>query len=195
LNRKIHEASRQKKSRQLKRQAIAEACARDDELKKKMRIRNKTGRPALEEDQPELMRAIVNIAIHGCAAHEKRRSDTYRSIKTLDDLLEELKKDFSISRSALYTRLLPKRSHSLEGSKHVRTVPVRLIRAQNDRHANHPDMYFCTANINRLEEIASVLGPNDVCFLSQDDKAKVPIGLTAANKQSPLIMHVEYLIS
>ena len=30
--------------------------------------------------------------------------------------------------------------------------------------------------------------------LSVDDKAKVPIGVTAANKQSPLIMHVDYEI-
>jgi len=34
-----------------------------------------------------------------------------------------------------------------------------------------------------------------VCFISQDDKCRVPIGVTAANKQSPLLMHVEYRIS
>ena len=34
-----------------------------------------------------------------------------------------------------------------------------------------------------------------VCnFLSCDDKARVPIGLTAANKQAPLLMHMEYKI-
>lgn len=32
-------------------------------------------------------------------------------------------------------------------------------------------------------------------FLSQDDKARVPIGLTAANKQAPLLMHVQYRVS
>ena len=46
-----------------------------------------------------------------------------------------------------------------------------------------------------LEELISVLGPNEVCFISQDDKARVPIGLTAANKQAPLLMHVEYQVS
>ncbi|KZR95939.1 Uncharacterized protein APZ42_009998, partial [Daphnia magna] len=35
----------------------------------------------------------------------------------------------------------------------------------------------------------------EVCFVSQDDKCRVPIGLTAANKQSPLLMHVEYRVS
>ncbi|KAG5891686.1 hypothetical protein JTB14_020103 [Gonioctena quinquepunctata] len=46
-----------------------------------------------------------------------------------------------------------------------------------------------------LETITSVLGPDSVTFLSQDDKAHVPIGLTAANKQAPLLMHVEYKVS
>ena len=34
-----------------------------------------------------------------------------------------------------------------------------------------------------------------MCFISQDDKCRVLIGVTAANKQSPLLMHVEYRIS
>ena len=31
-------------------------------------------------------------------------------------------------------------------------------------------------------------------FHSQDDKEKVPIGLTAANKQAPMLMHIEYQV-
>ena len=40
-----------------------------------------------------------------------------------------------------------------------------------------------------------MLGPREVCFISQDDKARVPIGLTAANKQAPLLRHVEYRVT
>ena len=29
-------------------------------------------------------------------------------------------------------------------------------------------------------------------LLSQDDKARVPLGTTAANKQAPIMMHLEY---
>jgi len=46
-----------------------------------------------------------------------------------------------------------------------------------------------------VEEICSLLGPDEVCFISQDDKARVPLGITAANKQGPLLMHVEYRVS
>ena len=42
-----------------------------------------------------------------------------------------------------------------------------------------------------MKDIASLFGAENVFILSVDDKAKVPIGVTAANKQSPLIMHVD----
>lgn len=63
-----------------------------------------------------------------------------------------------------------------------------------DGHKKHPDGFFCTSTIRNVESLASILGPNQVIFLSQDDKAKVPIGLTAANKQAPLMMHLEYRV-
>ena len=47
---------------------------------------------------------------------------------------------------------------------------------------------------NNMKDIASVFGAENVFVLSVDDKAKVPIGVTAASKQSPLIMHIDYEI-
>ena len=74
-------------------------------------------------------------------------------------------------------------------------MPVKLIKAQNDSHVKHVDQKFCVSTIKHLEEKSSILRPNEVYFISQDDKARVSIGLTAANKQSPLLMHVEYRVS
>lgn len=51
-----------------------------------LKIRSRPGRPRLEEDQPELLKAICDIAIHRSAAHEKRQTEIYRFIKTLDEL-------------------------------------------------------------------------------------------------------------
>lgn len=110
-----------------------------------------------------------------------------RTCKTLDELHALLVEDgFVISRTSTYRRLIPKYSGSLEGKRHVTTVPVRLCRAQTDRHRDHADQYFCKATANSLEELASILGPEQVVFISQDDKAKVPIGKTAAKVQSEL---------
>ena len=45
-----------------------------------------------------------------------------------------------------------------------------------------------------MKEACSLMGSKVCNFLSCDDKPRVPIGLTAANKQAPLLMHMEYKI-
>lgn len=102
---------------------------------------------------------------------------------------------FKISKSATYLRLLPRNSRTIEGRKHVETVPVRLSKAQTSLHKNHVDQNFCTTTIRSLETVASILGPEQVIFLSQDDKARVLLGITAAKHQAPILMHMEYPVS
>lgn len=196
LKRKRSDQIRSQKARNEKKRKLNALFEQNPGLRATLNVRSNPGRPRIEEDQSSLLDTIINIAMHGSASHERRQSEVYRSIKTLDQLTDQLKQDgFVISRSGLYLRLLPKRSSSLEGQRHVSTVPVKLIRAQNDGHANHIDRLFSTATMHHLEELASMLGPNEVCFISQDDKARIPLGLTAANKQSPLLMHMEYRVS
>jgi len=64
----------------------------------------------------------------------------------------------------------------------VSTVLVKLITAQNDHNDKHIDGFFCTATIRHLEELAYMLGPNKLCSVSQDDKARVTSWLTTAKK-------------
>lgn len=73
-------------------------------------------------------------------------------------------------------------------------MPVRLCRAQTDKHRDHVDQHFGKATANGLEEPASILGPEQVDFISQDDKAKVPIGKTAAKVQAAVLMHWSYKV-
>jgi len=56
-------------------------------------VRDKTGRPIIEEDQSLLLETIVDIPLHGSASHERRQNDVYKSTKTLDQLTEQLKTD------------------------------------------------------------------------------------------------------
>ena len=79
----------------------------------------------------------------------------------------------------MYLRLLPKRTTTIERKRHVTTVLVKLARPEADQHSKHPDARFCTATMRALESVASVLGPDQVFYLSQDDKARVPLGITA----------------
>ena len=157
----------------------------------------KHGRPPIEIEQPGLLEAIIEIARCGYStADSHRSSDIYRSIKTLNELQDALENQgFSLSRSGLYTRLLPKRSFSNEGRRHVTTVPVKLTRCLNTEHAQHKDSMFCMTTINHLRQIASFLGPLQSVVISQDDKCRIPLGITAANKQAPIVMHVDYKVS
>lgn len=128
-------------------------------------IRGQPGRPSLQQDQVGLMEAIADIAMHGSSAAEKRRSDELRACKTLRQMADLLReRGYELSNSALYLRLLPRRSDTSEGRRHVTTVPVKLCRAQADLHRDHADQQFCRATINGLEEVASILGPDQVCL-------------------------------
>ena len=45
-----------------------------------------------------------------------------------------------------------------------------------------------------MKDLAEFLGPDSVFFISQDDKARVPLGLPASNKQVRIAMHLQYII-
>lgn len=153
------------------------------------------GRPQKYENT-DLIEAICRIAIPGSAAHERRRNEVIRTVKSLDQLTEALNHEgYDLKRSSVYLHLLPRNSRTIEGKRHVHTAPVKLMKAQNSSHAVHVSTKFARSSINALEEIATLLGPEEVTFHSMDDKAKVPIGITAAKKQTPLIMHMDYQVT
>ncbi|CAF4260586.1 unnamed protein product [Rotaria sp. Silwood2] len=157
--------------------------------------RRGAGRPRIEEQCPDLLQIIEEIAKVGGASDDRRRSETIRPCLTLDDLREKIKqRGYDIKRTTLYYRLLPHRASSIDGRRHVNTVPVRLRRAQNDEHGKHEDGHFATATIRYMKDLASVFGNDCVFYLSQDDKCKVPLGLPAARVQAPMLMHLDYRI-
>lgn len=186
----VHQSKYREK---IKSKLTAAASATGEDTSKAIGLRPRPGRPRIEESQENLLETLIEIAIHGSAAHERRQTDEIRSCRTLSDLQEKLKElNYDISRSATYLRLLPRNSRTEQGKRHVITVPVRLASATNDEHKSHPDGKFCTATIRSLESLASMLGPEQTAFISQDDKARVRMGLPAAKEQSPVLMHVEY---
>lgn len=155
-----------------------------------------TGHPRLEEEQSELLKTIDYLAMFGASAENRPRCEIIRTIHTLSELTDKLTKlGFNISRSATFIRMLLTRVDTRKSKRHVVTVPVKLSRPEADHHKAHQDQYFSVASVRSLATVASVLGPHSMTFLCQDDKARVRMGLTAANKQAPLLMHVEYKMS
>jgi hypothetical protein len=82
--------ARAKKKRENDRKVLLQLEAESPEIYAKLHKRSKPGRPRVEDDQPELLSTIVDIATYGGGAEERRRSDQIRTIKTLEDLTTEL---------------------------------------------------------------------------------------------------------
>ncbi|CAG8798840.1 27705_t:CDS:2, partial [Dentiscutata erythropus] len=114
-----------------------------------------TGHPSLEEQQPGLLEAIVQIVFPDRQANERRP----------------------------YLRLIPKWYSTEEGKRHVKTVPVKLLRSQNTARRSHEDTHFCAALIRNIKEMVLLLGSKNALVISQNNKAQIPLGLAAANKQ------------
>ena len=197
LRRKIDDASRSRKHRQCKSNLICTLAAESEANATKLKsvMREGPGRPPLEDSYVDLHRAIVTIAGGLAGADGKRRTDILDGCQSLDDLRAALLKEgYQLCRSALYLRLVPRRSNSTEGKKHIRTVPVKIRRAKNNLRARHEDANFTFATKDYLKSVASFFGQKNVFVISVDDKAKVPIGVTAAKYQAPLVMHMTYEI-
>ena len=65
---------------------------------------------------------------------------------------------------------------------------MKLIRSQNDLLKKHPDRMFANVTSRAVDSLAKFFGPEPCLYISQDDKAAVPIGRTAAKVQSPMLM-------
>ncbi|CAH1115376.1 unnamed protein product [Psylliodes chrysocephalus] len=169
-------------------------CENNTDLASALKLRDTVGRPRVEENQSRLLGIIKDIAVCG-AADDRRRTETIRCRKILNDLQAKLcKQGYSISRLGLYLRLLPRQVNTKEGKRHVVTVSVKLCKPDSTLHLKHQDGTFCTAAITNLESLASILVPDQVFFLSIDDKARGPLGITAANAQAPILMHPYYRV-
>ena len=57
----------------------------------------------------------------------------------------------------------------------------------------NPDRWFAAGTTMRhVEELAVLMGENNVTKIGKDGKAHIPLGISAANKQSPILMTMEY---
>eukprot|EP00731_Ephydatia_muelleri_P010808 Em0005g1394a len=82
LKKKRDDQKRAQKYRAKRKHVMLDLCEKNPEVKELLKLREKSGRPRLEEDQPLLLQAIVDIALHGAPAHERRQcEDMYPTVK------------------------------------------------------------------------------------------------------------------
>ena len=178
-------------------QTIEELSKTNENVAKALKPMNRgiPGRPRIETEQPQLLSSIIDIVQASSSADDRRRTEMIRSVKTLDDLHLELKSiGFNLSRSATYFRLLPKKGNTMSGKRHVQTVPVKLLRPENSLRKKNIDRMYAKSFTDDMKNLDPLFGPDALMYLSIDDKARIPLGLAAANKQSPILMHLDYKI-
>ena len=68
-------------------------------------------------------------------------------------------------------------------------------RTQIDKpRKKNPDRLYAKSFINDMLEVGNLFGSHFVLFISNDNKVKVLLGLTAANLQTPILIHLEYKV-
>ena len=85
------------------------------------------GRPSVVESQPGILEALKEVVqVNLAGADERRRSETIRTVRTLDDLQKQVVElGFEISRTGLYYQLLPRNARTTEGKRHHSLVKVK----------------------------------------------------------------------
>ena len=53
---------------------------------------------------------------------------------------------------------------------------------------------FAKSFTDDMRSLDPLFGPEAMVYLSNDDKARVPLGLAAATLQSPILMHLDYKV-
>ena len=73
-------------------------------------------------------------------------------------------------------------------------MPVKLLRPEASLRIRNVDQMYAKSFIDHVREVAKLFGPQPLLFISNDEKAKVPLGLAAATLQASLLMHLEYKV-
>lgn len=117
-----------------------------------------TGLPSMK-DNTALVKVIIRIAIKDSSVYERRWHEVIRTVKTLAYYEIAIKKTF----------VKPK------------TNLLVFTRLQYLKFKGIPFTGFAKATIKNLEELAEIMGLQEICSLSQNNKGKVPVGLTSTS--------------
>ena len=191
------DAERQKKRRAAKRNLDIELSKESENAAQKLKnyTRPSPGRPPVEERYENLHQEIMEIAQPNSATNDRRRNEVIHLYRSLTSYSQELEnRNIFISRQTFYLRLLPHRPSNKHGKTHVRTVPVRVQKPSNTARKKHRDGNFTFATRHDIQSVVSTFGPDAVTVISMDDKAKIPLGITAVAKQTAMVMSMEYQV-
>ena len=91
--------------------------------------------------------------------------------------------------------MIPRRGNTSEEKRHMKTVPVKILKPEASLRKRNVDRGFAKSFIDDMFEVANIFGALATLFLSNDDKASVPLGLAAASLQALILMHLSYKVT
>ena len=77
----------------------------------------------------------------------------------------------------------------------IQVANVKLCRVQNNQHSKNPDWWFAATAVKDVEDLAVLTGAANVTVVGKDDKSHILLGVPAANKQSPILVTMEYPVT
>src|SRR5436190_2971624 len=146
-----------------------------------MEIYDTPGRPSFLMKDPELLEKMHSSIEFGAADH-KRRKEVIK-VRTIQHLREKLEENYNVymSKSTLQNYMQPRHSASREAQQHHHPAQIRLAAVGRNEMNEHIDGHYCLASVKGVKSFALAF-PQDVVLISQDDKAKVPLGIAAVGR-------------
>ncbi|RIB02241.1 hypothetical protein C2G38_2228373 [Gigaspora rosea] len=139
------------------------------------------GRPPLLFEHPNLHEQIHSCIEFGEADARRRREII--KVRTANHLRSALETNYSIymSRTTMRNYILPRSNRSLAARTHHHPAFVGIAGVSKDERNDHLDGHYCLASVKNAKQFAGAFADFSV-VLSQDDKAKVPVGIPAVGK-------------
>ncbi|CAB4425447.1 unnamed protein product [Rhizophagus irregularis] len=155
---------------------------------------NTPGRPSTAMKDPDLWDKIHDSIEFG-AAHAKRRKEIIkvRTVKHLREALEE-KYNTYLSRQCLSTYLQPRHQNTFAARHHHHLAKVGLASVARTEMKTHTDEHYCLASIKAARTFAKVFA-DEAIIISQDDKAKIGLGIPAVGRTFKTIQSVNELVT
>ena len=98
---------------------------------------------------------------------------------------------YDLSYSAFGLYFWPRNWNTREGKRHIyaKQTKLKLAKAQTTARKKHPAHQHCYTLRQDAKKIASTLG-SSALYMTMDNKAKVPVGVNCATKQTPIMMQM-----
>ena len=71
---------------------------------------------------------------------------------------------------------------------------MKLLRPECNLRKSNVDRMYARSIVEDTHDIETLFGHDQVTFLSCDDKARIPLGIAAVQKQAPIVMSLEYKV-